>query len=119
MENVIVSLLVYSTLAYLAYCFFYPPEDSIKISDKFNIGYVDEPNAQNVNVKVSVSNKPKSKKLNKPLEDNKLIEDCIETLVVLGTPKRKAQAQVKTVFDKNPNIKTVQDFITEYGKKCG
>jgi len=46
-----------------------------------------------------------------------IFDDCVSALVGLGTPARKAKAEAQIIFDKNPNIKTVQEFITEYGKR--
>lgn len=48
--------------------------------------------------------------------DNELLNECVDALVALGTPKRKAKAEAETILE-NKNIKTVQEFITEYGKK--
>jgi len=47
-----------------------------------------------------------------------IFDDCISAIVSLGTPVRKAKVDVQNLFDQNPNIKTVQQFITEYGKRC-
>jgi hypothetical protein len=46
-----------------------------------------------------------------------IFDDCVSALIGLGTPARKAKAEVQIIFDRNPNIKTVQEFITEYGKR--
>mgnify|MGYP001347855409 CR=1 FL=1 len=46
-----------------------------------------------------------------------IFDDCVSALTGLGTPARKAKAEAQNIFDKNPKIKTVQDFITEYGKR--
>jgi len=46
-----------------------------------------------------------------------IFDDCISALTGLGTPARKAKAEAQVIFEKNPNIKTVQEFITEYGKR--
>jgi hypothetical protein len=46
-----------------------------------------------------------------------IFDDCVSALIGLGTPVRKAKAEVQNIFDRNPNIKTVQQFITEYGKR--
>lgn len=48
---------------------------------------------------------------------NPIFNDCVDALVGLGTPARKAKAEAQAIFDENPSIKTVQDFITEYGKR--
>jgi hypothetical protein len=58
----------------------------------------------------------------KPVEQPKpskppIFDDCVSALVALGTPARKAKAEAQIIFDRKPNIKTVQDFITEYGKR--
>ena len=58
---------------------------------------------------------PPVKKVQK--KDNPLLADCVSALVGLGTPVRKAKAEVQIIFERNPNIKTVQEFITEYGKR--
>ena len=55
--------------------------------------------------------------LQKPAFDNNLMKDCVDALTGLGAPARKAKAEAQTIFEKNPNIKTVQEFITEYGKR--
>ena len=46
-----------------------------------------------------------------------IFDDCVSALTGLGTPARKAKAEAEVVFERNPNIKTVQEFITEYGKR--
>lgn len=62
--------------------------------------------------------KPAIKPTQKPKPTKPAIfDDCVDALVALGTPARKAKAEAQIIFDKNPNIKTVQDFITEYGKR--
>lgn len=116
MDDLIAFVATNSILVYMVYCFLNPPKDSIKFSDKFEIGYIDEPTQPQVSkpkpkarqVKVDVSVKE---------EVNPIFNDCRDALVSLGVPKRKAKAEVEVIFDRNPNIKTVQEFITEYGKK--
>jgi len=108
MENFLAFCITWSIIGYTIYCFIFPPKDSCEISDKFNLGYVDEPSEKTVNVVIK-----------KEKKENPLFKDCTEALVSLGVPKRKAKAEAQIIFDRNPNIKTVQDFITEYGKKCG
>ena len=61
---------------------------------------------------------PAKKVVQKEDKDNLLFTDCKDALVGLGVPARKAKADVQNLFDQNPNIKTVQQFITEYGKRC-
>jgi hypothetical protein len=58
----------------------------------------------------------KSTKQQKPSKPP-IFDDCVSALVALGVPARKAKAEAQIIFDRNPNIKTVQDFITEYGKR--
>jgi hypothetical protein len=49
--------------------------------------------------------------------DETLLKDCIDVVIGLGTSKRKAKAEVEIIFENNPEIKSVQQFITEYGKR--
>ena len=120
--------------------------DGVKpISDKFELGYIDEdaPSVMPVQTQVveeydelkdlkrqveiaklkqqlhDLNNpKPPIKPTQKPKPTKPAIfDDCVDALVALGTPARKAKAEVQNIFDRNPNIKTVQDFITEYGKR--
>jgi len=79
----------------------------MEISDRFDIGYIDEPKVKEIKVKVVKEEK----------KINPILQDCTDTLVALGVPKRKAKAQVDSILQ-NTNIKTVQQFITEYGKRC-
>jgi len=107
------------------------------MSDRFDIGYVDTPqeikfDESKITIKepevdelkllkrqVEIAKlKKQLAELETPSFDNELIKDCIDALVGLGVPARKAKADVQNVFDQNPNIKTVQQFITEYGKRC-
>ena len=120
--------------------------DGVKpISDKFELGYIEEdaPSVMPVQTQVveeydelkdlkrqveiaklkqqlhDLNNpKPPIKPTQKPKPTKPAIfDDCVDALVALGTPARKAKAEVQNIFDRNPNIKTVQDFITEYGKR--
>ena len=61
---------------------------------------------------------PAKQVVQKEDKDNLLFTDCKDALVGLGVPARKAKAEVQNLLDQNPNIKTVQQFITEYGKRC-
>ena len=113
-------------------------------SDKFELGYIEE-DVSTPSVQVQVADeydelkdlkrqveiaklKQQLHDLNNPKPPNKptqkpkptkpaIFDDCVDALVALGTPARKAKAEVQNIFDRNPNIKTVQDFITEYGKR--
>lgn len=119
--------------------------DGIKpFTDKFELGYIeDSPVEQNVLEPVveeydelkDLERKVKIAKLKKQLHDINnpkpsvkpdkkskpskpaVFDDCISALTGLGTPARKAKAEAQVIFEKNPNIKTVQEFITEYGKR--
>ena len=116
-------------------------------TDKFELGYIeDRPIEQNVLEPVvqeyeelkDLERKVKIAKLKKQLHDINnpkpsvrsvkpdkkskpskpaVFDDCISALTGLGTPARKAKAEAQVIFEKNPNIKTVQEFITEYGKR--
>ncbi len=66
--------------------------------------------------KVSKTSRPNKPKQQKP-EKSPIFDDCVSALIGLGTPARKAKAEAQTIFEKNSNIKTVQEFITEYGKR--
>ena len=62
--------------------------------------------------------KPPIKPTQKPKPTKPAIfDDCVSALTALGSPARKAKAEAQVIFDRNPNIKTVQEFITEYGKR--
>jgi len=119
--------------------------DGIKpFTDKFELGYIeDSPIEQNVLEPVveeydelkDLERKVKIAKLKKQLDDINnpkpsvkpdkkskpskpaIFDDCVSALAGLGTPARKAKAEAQVIFEKNPNIKTVQEFITEYGKR--
>lgn len=119
--------------------------DGIKpITDKFELGYVEDyPVEQNflqatlvdeydelkdLKRKVEIAKlKQQLSELNNPKPviakasqnntNSQLQNDCTDALIGLGVPKRKASAEVKIILGRNPNIKTVQQFITEYGKR--
>lgn len=121
--------------------------DGIKpITDKFDLGYIEdrplevlEPRKSTIKVKqveehdelkdlerqVKIAklkkqlhdlNNPESPKESKPSK-SPIFDDCVSALTALGSPARKAKAEAQVIFDRNPNIKTVQEFITEYGKR--
>jgi len=112
--------------------------------DKFDIGYIrdDEPNLPHVSIQLD-NDQDELKKLKRQVEIQKLkrqldqfksepaksklkhkklneglTRDCEDVLVSLGVHKRKAKAEVEIILENNPDIKTPQEFITEYGKKC-
>lgn len=120
--------------------------DGIKpISDKFELGYIEEDVLPAIPVQAQVVEEydelkdlkrqveiaklrqqlhdlnnpnPPTKPTQKPKRTKPAIfDDCVSALTGLGTPARKAKAEAQNIFDRNPNIKTVQDFITEYGKR--
>ena len=119
---------------YIAINFFvglFSPEAK-PLSDRFELGYIDDNDSpQEVQIVVEEKDELKELKrqveiaklkkqlaeLQKPAFDNNLMKDCVDALTGLGTPARKAKAEAQTIFEKNPNIKTVQEFITEYGKR--
>jgi hypothetical protein len=124
----------------------YKKEGIKPLSDKFELGYIEdspiqyvtpqEPyneleelkreveiaklkkQLQELNNPKPIKTKPKVVKSEVKKTQPDIFDDCISALVSLGTPVRKAKADVQNVFDQNPNIKTVQQFITEYGKRC-
>jgi len=71
-----------------------------------------------VKAPVKQAKAPAKQVVQKEDKDNLLFTDCKDALVGLGVPARKAKAEVQNLLDQNPNIKTVQQFITEYGKRC-
>lgn len=120
--------------------------DGIKpFSDKFELGYIEEDVLPTSPVEVQVideydelkdlERQVKIAKLKKQLHDINnpkpsakpakrskpskpaIFDDCVSALTGLGTPARKAKAEAEVIFERNPNIKTVQEFITEYGKR--
>ena len=106
--------------------------DAKPLSDRFELGYIDD-NDSNDKVEVAIEEKDELQELRRQVEiaklkkqlseleepsfDKVLFNDCVDALTGLGTPARKAKAEAQTIFEKNPNIKTVQEFITEYGKR--
>jgi len=120
--------------------------DGIKpISDKFELGYIEEDILPVSPVEIEVVDeydelkdlkrqveiaklkqqlhdlnnpKPPIKPTQRPKPTKPAVfDDCVSALIGLGTPARKAKAEAQNIFDRNPNIKTVQEFITEYGKR--
>jgi len=119
---------------YIAINFFvglFSPEAK-PLSDRFELGYIDD-NDSNGKVEVAIEEKDELQELRRQVEiaklkkqlseleepsfDKVLFKDCVDALTGLGTPARKAKAEAQTILEKNPNIKTVQEFITEYGKR--
>lgn len=105
MENFLAFVFTWSIIGYMVFCFIFPPKDCYEISDRFDVGYYDEPEPKQVTVKV------KKEKVVNPI-----LQDCTDALIALGVPKRKAKAEAENIL-KNDKITTVQEFITEYGKR--
>ena len=114
--------------------FFSDNVEPIKFTDKFDLGYIEDKPVNQSYVQATVVEeydelkdlkrqveiarlKKQLKELQKPVFDNDLFKDCVDALTGLGTAPRKAKAEAQILFEKNPNIKTVQEFITEYGKR--
>jgi hypothetical protein len=128
------SMVVLFTLSAIA-GFFSKTTKPLQLSNNFDLGYVrdDEVFEEPQEVQIVVEEKDELKELKrqveiaklkkqlaelqKPAFDNNLMKDCVDALTGLGTPVRKAKAEAQNIFEKNPNIKTVQEFITEYGKR--
>tara|TARA_B100000287_G_scaffold345316_1_gene332692 strand:+ start:89 stop:541 length:453 start_codon:yes stop_codon:yes gene_type:complete len=120
--------------------------DGIKpFSDKFELGYIEEDASPAIPVQAEIVEEyDELKDLKRQVEIAKLKQqlhdlnnpkppikptqrskptkpaifgDCVSALTGLGTPARKAKAEAEVIFERNPNIKTVQEFITEYGKR--
>ena len=106
------------------------------MNDKIEIGYIDE--VQPVGVQpvhaqlldedeLSILKRQvEVLKLKKQLEDLKgecsspktdstkrLMKDCIDALVAIGEKRSDAKVKAKNVFDRCPDIKTVDEFIKE------
>ena len=52
------------------------------------------------------------KKPTKSEQSEKMIDECVSCLVSLGEKKSNAKKIVKDFFVKNPNVKTVDEFVT-------
>jgi len=135
-QLILMSMILIFTTSCL-YGIFSKTAKPLRISDKFELGFIEdnyEPEQVVVeSVKISepydevkelkkkielLKLKKQLEELQKPSVNKELIEDCVETLISLGTPSRKAKAEAENIINNNPNIKTVQQFITEYGKRC-
>ena len=77
------------------------------LSDMVNIGYVESaPQCAPVIIN-QIAQQPVNN-----LESQQLYIDCIDTLVSLGFKKREAKSKTKRIFTSNPDISTVQEFLT-------
>jgi hypothetical protein len=91
--------------------------EPIRFSDKFDIGYirdVADPEDEIVTAAVVTEAVVKPEPVKK--QESPILQDCVDFLVVMGVPKRKAKAQASQLIEDN-NITTVEDFIKEYTKK--
>lgn len=104
-----------------------PEVKPLKIPDRFDIGYVDDPEPQVIYVEVEKAPKPKKKQPKKVVPkqtakkscpaDDQLRQDCVDALVSLGTKKGEARRVAAQCLAQNPHIKTVQEFIPEVFKR--
>jgi len=91
--------------------------EPIRFSDKFDIGYIrDVADTENEIVTAAVVAEVVTKPEPVKEKESPILRDCIDFLVVMGVPKRKANQQAKQLIEDN-NITTVEDFIKEYTKK--
>jgi hypothetical protein len=114
--------------------FFYPNPENIPpwlkdlFAGKIELGYLDDDEELGFNDgdvyigEDELSNLKKQVemlKLKKQLEELKsecsspLMKDCIDALVAIGEQKSAAKTKAKNVFDRCPDIKTVDEFIKE------
>jgi len=129
--NYIVTLFVLVLTGYFVYGYHSKNVEPLDFSniDNFDLGYIRDEQPQVVvdveydelkelKRKVEIAKlKKQLSELEEPSFDKVLFKDCVDALTGLGTPARKAKAEAQSIFEKNPNIKTVQEFITEYGKR--
>lgn len=106
-------------ISFFFYGLFNDNVDSLKIPDRFDIGYIDEPQQQ----VVVVQQKPKKKKKKRKSVPNTgpqhvctekmdpLHRDCVDALIALGTKSSEARRVAARVLADNPQIKDVQEFI--------
>ena len=93
-----------------------PPERKRMSSsdwDMIAVGVIDD--QPQPTPKVEAKPKPEPKPKTKP-QDDKFYKECIDVLVAMKTPKRKAKAMADNVFSQS-RPDTVQDFITLCFKK--
>jgi hypothetical protein len=136
-QLILFSLVIIFTVSFLVGVF-NKNAKPLNISNKFDLGYIDDVKPQAVarpsvatkddeleSLKKQIeiarlrkqlsslqnSSKPITKKV------NPLLDDCCSALVSFGVPKRKARAEAEIILQSSPSIKTVQEFITEYGKR--
>jgi hypothetical protein len=106
------SMCAMAFVALVAYHFIktYKAGNFTPISDMVNIGYVESaPPCSPVIINQTVQQQ--AQPVNN-FESQQLYIDCVDTLVSIGFKKREARNKAKRVFMSNPNISTVQEFLT-------
>lgn len=98
-----------------------PEVKPLKIPDRFDVGYIDDPEPQVIYVEVEKQPKPKKKQPKKVVPkkttekgcqaDDQLRQDCVDALVSLGTKKGEARRVAAQCLAANPQIKTVNEFL--------
>lgn len=112
--------------------------EPFKISDKFDIGYISEPEEHGIVVVeddkkiLELENKIKDleRKLSKPAgkkqsfknnqasqQNNELLDECISALVNLGEKKSIARKDALQYLKNNPQTQTVEQFISGIFKR--
>ena len=84
------------------------PPKPLKISDRIDIGYISEPTVQAVTV---LPEPVRAKKPKKP-QASPLQQDCIDSLIALGSKKTEARQVAARVFSEH-NVTTIQQFLSE------
>jgi hypothetical protein len=100
----------------------------LEFPERFDIGYIDEPQQQ----VVVVQEKPKKKKKKRKSAPNtgprhvctkpkgpsdELLNDCVGALVSLGTRRGEARRVAAKTLVEKPGIETVEKFINEVFKR--
>ena len=78
----------------------YTTKSATEFSDYIELGYVERDNQPNVIIKETISN---------PI-DEKLKQDCVDTLIKLGMKKTLARQRTNDEFSSNPP-KSIQEFL--------
>ena len=83
--------------------------------DLFEIGYIMEPQDNNVVQSPIANSKPKKKKRSKKTR-SPIYEDCVDALCYLGYKKTNASKIAQKVFNRT-NVKTIEEFIIEANRR--
>tara|TARA_A100001201_G_scaffold26612_2_gene29382 strand:+ start:1488 stop:1889 length:402 start_codon:yes stop_codon:yes gene_type:complete len=83
--------------------------------DLFEIGYIMEPQDNNVVQSPIANSKPKKKKRPKKTR-SPIYEDCVDALCYLGYKKTNASKIAQKVFNRT-NVKTIEEFIIEANRR--